>query len=275
MYKAGSIVRYIVDSVMGCEKHIIEFKRMLSNYENKDIPYAIMESVFYKIIRNEQGDKHSFVRSDIGRAWGLIEVKIQQQEEYDVKIKPKQLGQKFIVPTRCNTYLVEDIVKAALNDKTTYCKVVQLMLEVEGGHREPDHSQLRQTFYEVLFPASGVAISHTTNDLQRVWEEVQERILAGDTKVLPPPTVTTAIEEKTMAATTQETLKNTPHSTIEYVYGVDIETMDKRDIMASIVRVQEEIKDLKDVGVKSTFIDEEVTKLEKVIKRLVKQLDAA
>jgi hypothetical protein len=64
------------------------------------------------------------------------------------------------------------------------------------------------------------------------------------------------------------------HSTVDYVYGQDINGMSKADLMAAIKRAKDEIKALKDVGVTSTFINTQVAGLQDAIGKMVARLDA-
>ena len=61
---------------------------------------------------------------------------------------------------------------------------------------------------------------------------------------------------------------------VNYVYGQDINTLSKTDLMASIKRAKAEIQDLESVGVASTFVNDQIVGLEKAIEQMVARLDA-
>jgi hypothetical protein len=65
------------------------------------------------------------------------------------------------------------------------------------------------------------------------------------------------------------------HQTIDYVYGRDITTLSKADLIASIKQANADIKDLQATGVESTFIDGQVTGLKNAVAQMVTRLDAA
>lgn len=65
------------------------------------------------------------------------------------------------------------------------------------------------------------------------------------------------------------------HSTVDYVYGRDITTLSKADLIDAIKRANADIKDLQAAGVESTFIDGQITGLKNAIAQMVARLDAA
>lgn len=61
---------------------------------------------------------------------------------------------------------------------------------------------------------------------------------------------------------------------ITYVYGVDVKTMGKGELLQAIKRSKTEITSLTEANVESTYIDKEVKRLNKAIKLMVKELDS-
>ena len=81
-----------------------------------------------------------------------------------------------------------------------------------------------------------------------------------------------------LSATEEQSMSNAnnaiPFQSIDYVYGRDINTLSKADLMGNIKRAKAEIKDLQDVGVDSSFITDQVAGLVDAINKMVARLDA-
>ena len=246
MDKYISVVQQIVGEATKDKKTVDRFLKVAKAKGTNDISYATMEEVLTKALRDERGDKISFVRSDVGRAWGILEHTLKQCEANGV------------------TKATQEILARAKNNEGAIHSVIQLMLLCEGTHEEPSGYELRKVFYDVLFMPGKPDIEHNNQDLQNAWELVCKHLI-DNTETKP--------EEQPPEENIMSTNQNIPHTTIEYIYGVDIKTMDKSDIMAAIVQVKEEIKDLNDVGVESKYIKDQVTDLEAVVKILVTHLD--
>lgn len=67
---------------------------------------------------------------------------------------------------------------------------------------------------------------------------------------------------------------NTPVQNVTYVYGRDVTTLSKQDLITSIKKAKAEVKDLTDAGVESTFITAEIARLNGAIAAMVTLLDA-
>jgi len=61
---------------------------------------------------------------------------------------------------------------------------------------------------------------------------------------------------------------------VTFIYGTAIKELSKEELMRNIKRAQDDIKTLKETGVKSTYITKEVKKLNKAIKVLIARLDS-
>lgn len=157
------------------------------------------------------------------------------------------------------------LIVRSQNSEVTIHKVIQVMLEYEETPHTPDHVQLRDTFYEVLFIQDREDLAPTAADLKNVWECLTNSLVCSGAK--SKPVEEQPQEEKVMMN------KNVPLAKVTYVYGEDINDLDKKELMTAIVKAKEEIKDLEDVGVESTYIKEQIEDLNKVITLIVKQLD--
>jgi hypothetical protein len=72
----------------------------------------------------------------------------------------------------------------------------------------------------------------------------------------------------------QDMQTNVPFQSVDYVYGRDINSLSKADLIASIKRAKAEIADLEYVGVTSTFITDQIAGLTSSIDKMVARLDA-
>jgi flavin-binding protein dodecin len=72
----------------------------------------------------------------------------------------------------------------------------------------------------------------------------------------------------------QDMQTNVPFQSVDYVYGRDINSLSKADLIASIKRANSEIDDLAAVGVASTFVDDQIAGLKASITKMVARLDA-
>jgi len=61
---------------------------------------------------------------------------------------------------------------------------------------------------------------------------------------------------------------------ITFIYGTDLKELSKEELMGFIKRAQDDIRSLKETGVKSTYITKEVKKLNKAIKVMIVRLDS-
>lgn len=88
--------------------------------------------------------------------------------------------------------------------------------------------------------------------------------------VFPNIAALSATQEQSMP----QANNNVPFESIDYVYGRDINSLSKADLIASIKRANGEIDDLAAVGVASTFVDDQIAGLKASITKMVARLDA-
>lgn len=101
-------------------------------------------------------------------------------------------------------------------------------------------------------------------DLQKVVEETHSAVA----KAMHIPT------EILEGIKTMSSSNNVPMKAVTYVYGTDIKSLSKSDLISCIKRAQDEIKALEATGVESSYIKKQVKKITKAISVMTEALDS-
>jgi hypothetical protein len=74
--------------------------------------------------------------------------------------------------------------------------------------------------------------------------------------------------------TTMSINSNTPVQNVTFIYGRDVSTLSKQELIDAIKRAKGDIRAFADAGVESTYIASEITKLNDAVTAMVALLDA-
>jgi hypothetical protein len=119
----------------------------------------------------------------------------------------------------------------------------------------------------------------TARTIRRTFLPVRYSELA-DIKAISNATYYRAFAEVTdtpiqSEETTMSSIKTTtPVQNVTFVYGRDVSTLSKQDLIDAIVKAKADVKSYLDTGVESTFIAGEVAALNTAIASMVALLDA-
>ncbi len=208
-------------------------------------------------------------------------------------------------------YVVENLIITAVNDRDTYEKVrVAIVKQLEGENltrerkriilryavRESHESivwdeEIDVTWFELIHHLRESIIAefyHNHKLIDQVFDKLLEdskpfgekrptlEELRGeiDQHLTNAEEALNKFEFKHNEALLMAQLQNTPVKTITYVYGVDVDTLTKEQLIANIKRAKKEIADLESAGVESKFIASQVKSINDAVALMVEKLDA-
>lgn len=82
-----------------------------------------------------------------------------------------------------------------------------------------------------------------------------------------------AVNQSLLEIKMNNQLKNSPFTTVSYVYGNDIEELNAQDLMDGIKRAKREIAEVTAADIKSDYVEKTVAGLNKAIDKMVARLD--
>lgn len=122
--------------------------------------------------------------------------------------------------------------------------------------------------------AMDVLLDDAGGSLQKQYEELMQSALSvtqeNDENPADHASVTAKNTQETNMA---ETKREVAFTTVTYVYGKDVRTMDQDELIEAIKKVEGEIGNLKEVKTKSKTIGERITSLETMLAQIVTVLD--